>query len=101
VLSTNIFYSSVAQIIYSFVPHLSIYIPIATLFFFFSTLDRLNEDRFSKYFCNKRDKEYTGCPKTVYENPNEELGEGIILIEKGEYQCKICNNIIAIYRKFN
>jgi hypothetical protein len=51
--------------------------------------------------CNKCDREYTGCQKIVYENPNEVLGEGIILIEKGEYQCKICNNIIAIYRKFN
>jgi hypothetical protein len=29
---------------------------------------------------NKCDREYTGCPKIVYENPNEELGEGIILI---------------------
>jgi hypothetical protein len=36
-----------------------------------------------------------------YENPNEELGEGVILIEKGEYKCKVCNNVIALYRKFN
>lgn len=68
---------------------------------FLANIDRLNEDRFSRYFCNKCDREYTGCPKIVYENPNEELGEGIILIEKGEYRCKICNNIIAIYCKFN
>jgi hypothetical protein len=27
-----------------------------------------------------------------------QASEGIILIEKGEYQCKKCNNIIAIYR---
>jgi DNA-binding NtrC family response regulator len=50
------------------------------------------------FFCNKCNREYTGCPNIEYENPNEELGEGIVLIEKGEYQCKICNNIIAIYR---
>jgi hypothetical protein len=66
-----------------------------------ANIDRLNEYRFSRYFCNKCDREYTGCPKIVYENPNEELGEGIVLIEKGEYRCKICNNIIAIYRRFN
>ena len=36
-----------------------------------------------------------------YENPNEELGEGVILIEKGEYECRICTNIIALYRRFN
>ena len=67
---------------------------------FLANIDRLNEDRFSRYFCNKCNKEYTGCPKIECENPNEELGECIMLIEKGEYQCKICNNIIAIYRKF-
>lgn len=68
---------------------------------FLANIDRLNEDRFSRYFCNKCNKEYIGCPKIEYENPNEELGEGVILIENGEYKCKICNNIIAIYRKFN
>ncbi|MGC2574473.1 MAG: hypothetical protein WA364_23415 [Candidatus Nitrosopolaris sp.] len=52
-----------------------------------------NEDRFSRYFCNKCNREYIGCPKIGYENPNEELGEGVILIEKGEYQCKICNGL--------
>ena len=65
---------------------------------FLANIDRLNEDR---YFCNKCDREYTGCPKIVYENPNEELGEGSIPIERGEYLCKLCNKIIAIYRKFN
>jgi len=39
--------------------------------------------------------------RRVVENPNEELGEEVILIEKGEYDCKICNNIIVLYRKFN
>jgi hypothetical protein len=33
--------------------------------------------------------------------PNEEIGEGIILIEEGEYRCRTCNNLIALYRKFN
>jgi hypothetical protein len=60
-----------------------------------------SEDRFSRYYCNKCGKEYPGCPLIRYENPNEELGEEVILIEKGEYDCKICNNIIALYRKFN
>jgi hypothetical protein len=46
-------------------------------------------------------KEHSGSPLISYENPNEELGEGVILIEKGEYKCKVCNNVIALYRKFN
>ncbi|MGC2570522.1 MAG: hypothetical protein WA364_03350 [Candidatus Nitrosopolaris sp.] len=35
-----------------------------------------------KYYCNKCGKEYPGCPLIRYENPNEELGEEVILIEK-------------------
>jgi sporulation protein YlmC with PRC-barrel domain/DNA-directed RNA polymerase subunit RPC12/RpoP len=68
---------------------------------FLAGVGRLNEDRFSKYYCNKCEKEYKGSPVISYENPNEELGEGVILIEKGEYKCSTCNNIISQYRKFN
>jgi hypothetical protein len=68
---------------------------------FLGNIERLNEDRFSRYFCNKCAKEYPGSPVISYENPNDELGEGVILIEKGEYMCSICNNIIALYRRFN
>ncbi len=68
---------------------------------FLANVERLNENRFSKYFCNKCNREYTGCPLIRYECPNEGLGEGVILIEKGEYICRMCNNVIAIYRKFN
>jgi DNA-directed RNA polymerase subunit RPC12/RpoP len=68
---------------------------------FLSNLGRLNEDRFTKYHCNKCAKEYAGSPTISYENPNEQLGENVLLIEKGEYRCRTCNNILAIYRKFN
>jgi sporulation protein YlmC with PRC-barrel domain len=68
---------------------------------FLAGVGRLNEDRFSKYYCNKCEKEYEGSPAISYENPNEELGEGVTLIEKGEYKCNTCNNIIAQYRKFD
>ena len=68
---------------------------------FLSNLGRLNEDRFTKYYCNKCAKEYPGSPAISYENPNEEVGGDVILTEKGEYRCRTCNNIIALYRKFN
>ena len=68
---------------------------------FLGNVGRLNEDRFSKYYCKRCEKEYPGCPILNYENPNEELGEGIILIEKREYRCGTCNNLIALYRKFD
>jgi hypothetical protein len=68
---------------------------------FLGNVGRLNEDRFSKYYCKRCAKEYPGSPVISYENPNEELGEDVILIEKGEYRCRTCNNVIALYRKFN
>ena len=68
---------------------------------FLGNVGRLNEDRFSKYYSKRCEKEYHGSPVISYESPIEELGEGIILIEKGEYRCRTCNNLIALYRKFN
>jgi hypothetical protein len=68
---------------------------------FLGNVGRVSEDRFSRYFCNKCQKEYSGSPLISYENMNEELGEDIILFEKGEYKCRTCDNIIALYRKFN
>ena len=68
---------------------------------FLGNVGRLSEDRFLRYFCNKCQKEYAGSPVISYENPNEALGENVILIEKGEYRCRTCNNVISIYRKFN
>ena len=68
---------------------------------FLAGIGRLDEDRFVKYHCNKCEKEFEGPPHLQYENPNEELGEGVTLIEKGEYKCKACSATIAQYRKFD
>ena len=68
---------------------------------FLAGIGRLEEDRFIKYFCNKCEKEYEGSPSIIYDNPNEELGEGVTLAEKGEYKCKTCSATIAQYRRFD
>jgi sporulation protein YlmC with PRC-barrel domain len=68
---------------------------------FLAGIGRLEDNRFKKYYCNKCEKEYQGAPNIEFENPNEDLGENIILIEKGEYKCKTCDYVIAQYRKFN
>jgi sporulation protein YlmC with PRC-barrel domain len=68
---------------------------------FLAGIGRLPEERFSKYFCNKCEKEYKGSPSIKFENPNEDLGEGVTLAEKGEYKCATCNTTIAQYRKFD
>jgi sporulation protein YlmC with PRC-barrel domain/DNA-directed RNA polymerase subunit RPC12/RpoP len=68
---------------------------------FLAGIGRLAEERLLKYFCNKCEKEYKGSPAINYENPNEDLGEGVTLVEKGEYKCTTCNNTISQYRKFD
>lgn len=68
---------------------------------FLAGVGKLDNDRFKKYYCNKCEKEYQGAPNLESENPNEDLGENIILKEKGEYKCKNCDYIIAQYRKFD
>jgi hypothetical protein len=68
---------------------------------FLANVGRLAEDRFSRYYCNKCNTEYRGSPLISFERTNEELGEDVFLIEKGEYKCKTCQGILAIFRKFN
>ena len=68
---------------------------------FLANVGRLSEYRFIKYYCNSCGKEFSGSPIIKYETPNEELGQGVILVEKGEYKCRDCSSVIAFYRKFN
>ena len=68
---------------------------------FLAGIGRLNKDRISKYYCNKCEKDYKRSPNIIYENPNEEMDDGVILSEKGDYKCTVCKNIISQYRKFN
>ncbi len=67
---------------------------------FLAGVGRLDENRLSKHYCNKCEVLFDGPSSIVFDNPNEDLGEGVILEEKGEYKCKKCKNTIAQYRKF-
>ncbi|HEX2406780.1 MAG TPA: hypothetical protein VHJ38_06175 [Nitrososphaeraceae archaeon] len=67
---------------------------------FLGNIGRLDKRRFSRYYCNKCGKEYLGSPLITYENPNEDITEDIILLEKGEYKCITCNYTLAQYLKF-
>lgn len=68
---------------------------------FLGNVGRLAEDRFLRYYCNKCGRGHDGWPLLIYEVPNEEIAENVILVEKGEYKCRDCNNTIAQYRKFS
>ena len=67
---------------------------------FLAGVGRLDENRLLRHYCNRCEEEFDGPPSIVYDNPNEDLGEGVVLEEKGEYKCKKCKNMIAQYRKF-
>ena len=67
---------------------------------FLAPIGRLDAEKIKKYSCNTCDKEYDGCPKIEYENPNEEVAENLILAERGQYLCTICGSTIAEYREF-
>jgi hypothetical protein len=68
---------------------------------FLGNVGRLNANRYSRFYCKACKMEYKGSPVIHYENPNEELpSEGLILVEKGEHLCKVCDNTLPIYRKF-
>ena len=67
---------------------------------FLAPIGRLDDDKITKHFCNTCEKEFEGPPKIEFENPNEEVAENLVLAERGQYICKVCNASIAEYREF-
>lgn len=67
---------------------------------FLAKLDKVEASRFVNYYCKECDEEFAGAPGYQFENPDEEVAEGMILKERGQYMCKKCNNILGEYRQF-
>ncbi len=67
---------------------------------FLAPIGRLESEKISKYTCNTCEKEFEGSPKIEFENPNEEVAENLILVERGKYLCDECGSTIAEYRDF-
>ena len=67
---------------------------------FLAPIGRLDANTITKHFCNTCEKEFKGPPKIEFENPNEEVAENLILVERGQYICNACNASIAEYRDF-
>jgi len=67
---------------------------------FLTSVGKIEETKISKYYCNTCQKDYEGSPKLSIENPNEKLGEQMILKEIGQYLCSKCNGKIGEYREF-
>ena len=67
---------------------------------FLAPIGRLDSDKISRYMCNTCEKDFEGSPKIDFENPNEEVAENLILVERGQYICNECGSTIAEYRDF-
>lgn len=68
---------------------------------FLAPVGRLEENKISNYYCKKCDTEFSNSPKIEFENPNEQVAEGMTLQEKGKYLCSKCNSMIGEYRTFS
>jgi sporulation protein YlmC with PRC-barrel domain len=67
---------------------------------FLAPIGRLDVEKISKYYCNTCEKDYSGSPKIDFENPNEEVAQNLVLLERGQYRCTTCGSTIAEYREF-
>ena len=67
---------------------------------FLAPIGRIEREMISKYFCNTCEKDYEGSPRIEYENPNEEVAQNLVLLERGQYMCTTCGSTIAEYRQF-
>ena len=67
---------------------------------FLAPIGRIANEKITKFFCNTCERDYEGSPKIEFENPNEEVAENLILVEKGQYICSTCGSTLAEYRDF-
>ena len=68
---------------------------------FLAPIGKLEEESMKKHFCKNCNEEFPSPPKIILEeNPNEEVANNLILVERGQYNCQKCNSIIGEYRVF-
>ena len=52
---------------------------------FLAPVGRIETEKISKFYCNTCERDFEGAPRIQFENPNEEVAENLILVEKGQY----------------
>ncbi len=67
---------------------------------FLAKLDRVEEARFISHYCKVCDEEFSGAPEYKSEEMDEQVAEGIVLKERGQYACKKCGGVLGEYRRF-
>ena len=68
---------------------------------FLAPIGKIETEKMFKHYCNNCEKEFENPPKIqLEENPNEEVADNLILVERGQYTCEKCSSIIGEYRVF-
>ena len=68
---------------------------------FLAPIGKLPEESMKKHFCKNCNEEFSSPPTIqLEENPNEEVADNLILIERGQYVCEKCSGVIGEYREF-
>jgi hypothetical protein len=62
---------------------------------FLAPVGRLEKNKILNYYCKKCDSEFPESPNIEYENPNEDVAQGLMLAEKGQYLCNKCNSMLG------
>ena len=70
--------------------------------YFLASLEKLDNEKMLKHFCKACNSEFDGPTGfQIEEKPNEEVANGLILIERGQYTCDKCSSTIGEYRVFS
>lgn len=67
---------------------------------FLAPIGKLETAKMLKHYCKNCDAEFDNPPKIQSESTNEEVAENLNLVERGQYTCEKCNNIIGEFRVF-
>ena len=69
--------------------------------YFLASLEKLEPSKMLKHFCKQCNSEFDGPTQIqIEEQPNENVADGLTLIERGQYTCHKCNTVIGQYRVF-
>ncbi len=68
---------------------------------FLAPIGKIETEKMSKHYCKECETEFNNPPKIhLEENPNEEVADNLVLVERGQYTCEKCSGIIGEYRVF-
>ena len=68
---------------------------------FLAPIGKLDEKNMKRFFCKNCNEEFNSTPEIRLEEKNrEEVADNLVLVERGQYTCKKCSNVIGEYRVF-